>query len=64
MSELQGLLATRGFFTGSSTGVLDSETKNAIVRAQSFYGLTPADGELSTALVDSLNRDPFIAKDN
>ncbi len=64
VSELQSLLATRGFFTGSSTGMLDNETKNAIVRAQSFYGLTPADGELSTALVDSLNRDPFIAKDN
>ncbi len=64
VSELQGLLTTRGFFTGSSTGVLDSETKNAIVRAQSFYGLTPADGELSPGLVDSLNRDPFIAKDN
>lgn len=64
VSELQGLLTTRGFFTGGSTGVLDNETKNAIVRAQSFYGLTPADGELSPALVDSLNRDPFIAKDN
>jgi peptidoglycan hydrolase-like protein with peptidoglycan-binding domain len=64
VSELQSLLTTRGFFTGSSTGVMDNETKNAIVRAQSFYGLTPADGELSSALVDSLNRDPFIAKDN
>lgn len=64
VSELQSLLATRGFFTGSTTGVMDNETKNAIMRAQSFYGLTPADGDPSSALVESLNRDPFVAKDN
>jgi peptidoglycan hydrolase-like protein with peptidoglycan-binding domain len=62
--ELQKLLATRGFFTGSTTGVMDNETKNAIMRAQSFYGLTPADGDPSSSLVESLNRDPFVAKDN
>ncbi|WP_019499111.1 peptidoglycan-binding protein [Pseudanabaena sp. PCC 6802] len=64
VSDLQKLLATRGFFTGSTTGVMDNETKNAIMRAQSFYGLTPADGDPSSALVESLNRDPFVAKDN
>jgi peptidoglycan hydrolase-like protein with peptidoglycan-binding domain len=64
VSELQKLLSTRGFFTGSTTGVMDNETKNAIMRAQSFYGLTPADGDPSSTLVESLNRDPFVAKDN
>lgn len=39
VSELQRLLAQRGFYTGKVDGVLSGETRNAIVRAQNFTRL-------------------------
>ncbi len=59
--ELQKLLSLRGFYTGTADGSLSNETKNSIIRAQNFYGIAPADGNPTTALVDNLNRDPFVA---
>jgi peptidoglycan hydrolase-like protein with peptidoglycan-binding domain len=64
VAEIQQLLAQRGFYTGASDGVLSNETKNAILRAQNFYALTPADGNPSAALVDSLRKDPFVVGGN
>jgi peptidoglycan hydrolase-like protein with peptidoglycan-binding domain len=64
VTEIQQLLAQRGFYTGASDGVLSNETKNAILRAQNFYALTPADGNPSAALVDSLRKDPFVVGGN
>ncbi|MEE3719485.1 peptidoglycan-binding protein [Tumidithrix elongata RA019] len=64
VAELQQLLAQRGFYTGTADGVLSNETKNAIIRAQNFYALTPADGNPSAALVDSLKKDPFVVGGN
>ena len=61
VSDVQRLLAMRGFYTGQVDGVLSQETKNAISRAQSFYGINPADGSLSSTLTASLNRDPYVA---
>jgi peptidoglycan hydrolase-like protein with peptidoglycan-binding domain len=64
VAEIQQLLAQRGFYTGAADGVLSNETKNAILRAQNFYALTPADGNPSAALVDSLKKDPFVVGGN
>ncbi|CAN1209078.1 Peptidoglycan binding-like domain-containing protein [Tumidithrix helvetica PCC 7403] len=64
VAEIQQLLSQRGFYTGAADGVLSNETKNAIIRAQNFYALTPADGSPSAALVDSLKKDPFVVGGN
>ena len=64
VSELQRLLAQRGFYTGKVDGVLSGETRNAIIRAQNFYTITPADGALSNKLIDSLSKDTFISEGN
>jgi peptidoglycan hydrolase-like protein with peptidoglycan-binding domain len=64
VSELQQLLAQRGFYTGKVDGVLSAETRNAIVRAQNFYTISPADGALSNKLIDSLSKDTFISEGN
>ncbi len=62
--ELQKLLAKRGFYNGKTDGVLTAETRNAIVRAQNFYTITPADGSPSNKLIDSLSKDTFISEGN
>lgn len=59
--ELQNLLAKRGFYTGKADGVLTGETRNAIIRAQNFYSISPADGSPSSKLVESLSKDSFIS---
>ena len=64
VSELQQLLARRGFYTGKPDGVLNAETRNAIVRAQNFYTISPADGSPSSKLIDSLSKDTFISDGN
>lgn len=64
VSELQRLLAQRGFYTGKVDGVLSGETRNAIVRAQNFYTISPADGAPSNKLIDSLSKDTFISEGN
>ena len=64
VSELQRLLAQRGFYTGKVDGVLSGETRNAIVRAQNFYTISPADGTPSNKLIDSLSKDTFISEGN
>jgi peptidoglycan hydrolase-like protein with peptidoglycan-binding domain len=61
---LQNLLVKRGFYNGKVDGVLSGETRNAIVRAQNFYTITPADGSPSNKLVDSLSKDTFISEGN
>jgi peptidoglycan hydrolase-like protein with peptidoglycan-binding domain len=61
---LQSLLAQRGFYTGKVDGVMSAETRNAIIRAQNFYTITPADGLPSNKLVDSLTKDTFISEGN
>ena len=62
--ELQNLLAKRGFYNGKADGVLNAETRNAIIRAQNFYTITPANGSPSNKLIDSLNKDSFISEGN
>ncbi|BBC26082.1 peptidoglycan-binding domain-containing protein [Pseudanabaena sp. ABRG5-3] len=62
--ELQKLLSKRGFYNGKADGVLTAETRNAIVRAQNFYTITPADGAPSNKLIDSLSKDTFISEGN
>ncbi len=64
VSDLQQLLARRGFYTGKPDGVLNAETRNAIVRAQNFYTISPADGSPSSKLIDSLSKDTFISDGN
>jgi peptidoglycan hydrolase-like protein with peptidoglycan-binding domain len=64
VSELQKLLTQRGFYTGKVDGVLSGETRNAIVRAQNFYTISPADGSPSNKLIDSLTKDTFISEGN
>ncbi|GBO53535.1 N-acetylmuramoyl-L-alanine amidase [Pseudanabaena sp. lw0831] len=64
VSELQRLLAQRGFYTGKVDGVLSGETRNAIIRAQNFYTIIPADGSPSNKLIDSLSKDTFISEGN
>ncbi len=59
--ELQRLLAKRGFYNGQANGVLNGETRNAIVRAQNFYAVNPADGTPSQVLVENLSKDTFVA---
>jgi len=62
--ELQNLLAKRGFYNGKIDGALSGETRNAIVRAQNFYTISPADGSPNPKLVDSLSKDTFISEGN
>ncbi|WP_055073988.1 peptidoglycan-binding protein [Pseudanabaena sp. 'Roaring Creek'] len=62
ITELQRLLTQRGFYNGKADGVLSAETRNAIVRAQNFYTITPADGSPSNKLIDSLSKDTFISE--
>jgi peptidoglycan hydrolase-like protein with peptidoglycan-binding domain len=62
--ELQNLLTERGFYNGKADGVLSGETRNAIVRAQSFYTISPADGSPSSRLIESLRKDNFISEGN
>ena len=64
VSQLQSLLAQRGFYTGKVDGVMSGETRNAIIRAQNFYTISPADGLPSNKLVDSLTKDTFISEGN
>jgi peptidoglycan hydrolase-like protein with peptidoglycan-binding domain len=64
VSELQRLLAQRGFYTGKVDGALSGETRNAIIRAQNFYTISPADGSPSNKLIDSLSKDTFISEGN
>ena len=64
VAELQRLLSQRGFYTGKVDGVLNAETRNAIVRAQNFYTISPADGSPSNKLIDSLSKDTFISEGN
>ncbi|PZV17721.1 MAG: hypothetical protein DCF20_04955 [Pseudanabaena sp.] len=64
VSELQRLLVQRGFYTGKVDGVLSGETRNAIIRAQNFYTISPADGSPSNKLIDSLSKDTFISEGN
>ncbi|WP_434684236.1 peptidoglycan-binding protein [Pseudanabaena minima] len=64
VSELQRLLTQRGFYTGKVDGVLSGETRNAIIRAQNFYTISPADGAPSNKLIDSLSKDTFISEGN
>ena len=61
---LQNLLIKRGFYNGKADGVLTGETRNAIVRAQNFYTISPADGSPSNKLIDSLSKDTFISEGN
>ncbi len=62
--ELQNLLVKRGFYNGKPDGALSGETRNAIVRAQNFYTISPADGAPSNKLIDSLSKDTFISEGN
>jgi len=62
--ELQNLLAKRGFYNGKIDGTLSGETRNAIIRAQNFYTISPADGSPSNKLADSLSKDTFISEGN
>jgi peptidoglycan hydrolase-like protein with peptidoglycan-binding domain len=64
ISELQSLLAKRGFYNGKTDGVLTEETRNAITRAQNFYTISPADGSPSNKLVENLSKDTFISEGN
>lgn len=64
VAELQKLLTKRGFYTGKVDGVLTQETRNATIRAQNFYTISPADGSPSNALIDKLNSDTFISEGN
>lgn len=64
VSELQRLLTQRGFYNGKADGVLSGETRNAIVRAQNFYTVSPADGSPSNKLIDVLSKDTFISEGN
>lgn len=57
--ELQSLLMQKGFYTGVADGALGTETKNSIIRAQNFYGITPANGVPSESLAKALRNDPF-----
>lgn len=59
--DLQNLLAQKGFYTGVADGSLSTETKNSIIRAQNFYGITPANGNPSESLAKALRNDPFTA---
>jgi peptidoglycan hydrolase-like protein with peptidoglycan-binding domain len=56
-------LAKRGFYNGKVDGVLSGETRNAIIRAQNFYTIAPADGAPSNKLVESLSKDTFISSE-
>ena len=62
--ELQNLLAKRGFYNGKIDGALTGETRNAIIRAQNFYTISPEDGSPSNKLADSLSKDTFISEGN
>jgi peptidoglycan hydrolase-like protein with peptidoglycan-binding domain len=62
--ELQNLLAKRGFYNGKIDGAFTGETRNAIIRAQNFYTISPADGSPSNKLADSLSKDTFISEGN
>jgi peptidoglycan hydrolase-like protein with peptidoglycan-binding domain len=62
--ELQNLLAKRGFYNGKPDGALTGETRNAIVRAQNYYTISPADGSPSSKLVENLSKDTFISEGN
>ncbi len=61
---LQNLLTKRGFYNGKPDGVLNAETRNAIVRAQNFYTISPANGLASNKLIDSLSKDTFVSEGN
>ena len=61
---LQNLLTKRGFYNGKPDGVLNVETRNAIVRAQNFYTISPANGLASNKLIDSLSKDTFVSEGN
>ena len=61
---LQNLLTKRGFYNGKPDGVLNAETRNAIVRAQNFYTISPANGVASNKLIDSLSKDTFVSEGN
>ena len=64
VSELQRLLAQRGFYTGKVDGVLSGETRNAIIRAQNFYTISHEDVSKSNKLIYSLSKDKFISEGN
>ena len=64
VTEIQNLLAKRGFYNGKVDGVLSGETRNAIVRAQNYYTIAPADGAPSNKLMDSLSKDTFISSES
>ena len=61
---LQNLLTKRGFYNGKPDGVLNAETRNAIIRAQNFYTISPANGVASNKLIDSLSKDTFVSEGN
>ena len=52
--EVQVLLKEKGFYNGDINGLLTNETRNAIVRAQKFYQISPANGLPNKKLIDSL----------
>ncbi len=51
---LQKLLSKRGFYSGKIDGIMNTETRNAIIRAQIFYTIEPLDGLPSDKLIDGL----------
>jgi 3D (Asp-Asp-Asp) domain-containing protein len=56
MKQLQQLLADTGFYPGQITGVLDSNTKNAIILAQKTFNLRPT-GNYEPILIDILSHE-------
>jgi hypothetical protein len=62
--KVQSLLAKRGFYNGKIDGQLIAETRNAIIRAQNFYTISPADGSPTSKLIEALEKDTFISEGN
>lgn len=56
VKQLQQLLADTGFYPGQMTGVLDSTTKDAIIRGQKAYKLAQT-GKYDQKLVELLTRE-------
>ncbi|NJK35375.1 MAG: peptidoglycan-binding protein [Oscillatoriales cyanobacterium SM2_2_1] len=59
ITELQQLLKQRGFYVGQVDGRSSAELTSAILRAQNFYKVLPANGQPTPDLIARLKQDPF-----
>jgi peptidoglycan hydrolase-like protein with peptidoglycan-binding domain len=64
ITELQQLLKQRGFYVGQVDGRTSSELTSAILRAQNFYKVLPANGRPSPELLSRLKQDSFKPEAN